>query len=317
MGDESKELTVAEIRDLEWSKFTPFTPDDVKKQADFIQEVMEKVFQPGIHYGIISEGMKPSLLKAGAEKMNFLFRIRQGVPTIEEEKLPGGHLEVKIITPFMDSRGKMLGYGYGSCTTMESKYRFRRAERVCPSCGQATIIKGKKEFGGGWLCWQKKGGCGEKFPDDDERIVTQETGKTENENIADTYNTVRKIAKKRSYVDGTLTVTGCSDFFTQDLEDMSEEDLERLMLVKKKPTADKPKSEKTGTNATATTHDNPVLNTIYNALIQRAGHGTQKNDNTAEIMARRLFKKSWAEIKTLDRDGLQKICFEMGIIFPE
>ena len=37
---------------------------------------------------------------------------------------------------------------------------------LCPECGQPTIIKGKEEFGGGWLCWKKEGisgGCGAKF----------------------------------------------------------------------------------------------------------------------------------------------------------
>lgn len=41
--------------------------------------------------------------------------------------------------------------------------------------------------------------------------------KTENEDIADVYNTVLKIAKKRAHIDATLTVTGAADIFTQDL----------------------------------------------------------------------------------------------------
>ena len=39
----------------------------------------------------------------------------------------------------------------------------------------------------------------------------------ENEDIADVYNTVLKIAKKRAQIDATLTVTGAADIFTQDL----------------------------------------------------------------------------------------------------
>ena len=39
----------------------------------------------------------------------------------------------------------------------------------------------------------------------------------ENEDIADTYNTVLKMAKKRALIDATLTVTGAADMFTQDL----------------------------------------------------------------------------------------------------
>src|SRR3990167_1984679 len=41
--------------------------------------------------------------------------------------------------------------------------------------------------------------------------------KIENEDIADMYNTVLKMARKRAHVDATLTVTGAADLFTQDL----------------------------------------------------------------------------------------------------
>ena len=41
--------------------------------------------------------------------------------------------------------------------------------------------------------------------------------KIENEDIADVYNTVLKMARKRAHVDATLTVTGAADLFTQDL----------------------------------------------------------------------------------------------------
>lgn len=43
--------------------------------------------------------------------------------------------------------------------------------------------------------------------------------RVENPDIADTWNTVLKMAKKRALVDATLTATGCSDMFTQDVED--------------------------------------------------------------------------------------------------
>lgn len=54
-------------------------------------------------------------------------------------------------------------------------------------------------------------------------------GKIENEDIADVYNTVLKIAKKRAHIDATLTVTGAADLFTQDLID--EEDAEQKKPV--------------------------------------------------------------------------------------
>ena len=51
------------------------------------------------------------------------------------------------------------------------------------------------------------------------RYRTVDGKKIENEDIADVYNTVLKMAKKRAHVDATLTVTGAGDLFTQDLID--------------------------------------------------------------------------------------------------
>ena len=34
---------------------------------------------------------------------------------------------------------------------------------LCPHCGADAIIRGREEYGGGWLCFKKKGGCGAKF----------------------------------------------------------------------------------------------------------------------------------------------------------
>lgn len=68
----------------------------------------------------------------------------------------------------------------------------------------------------------------------------------ENADIADTYNTVLKIAKKRSHVDAILTATAASDFFTQDLEDMPREEVrEEKKETKKslKPSGDGAKGE--------------------------------------------------------------------------
>ena len=44
----------------------------------------------------------------------------------------------------------------------------------------------------------------------------------ENADIADVYNTVLKMAKKRAHIDATLTCTGASDMFTQDMIDEDE-----------------------------------------------------------------------------------------------
>ena len=64
--------------------------------------------------------------------------------------------------------------------------------------------------------------------------------KVENEDIADVYNTVLKMAKKRAHVDATLTVTGAGDLFTQDLiEDEEGETKPPVKMPVEKPATDK------------------------------------------------------------------------------
>lgn len=38
--------------------------------------------------------------------------------------------------------------------------------QACPECGKSNaVIKGKEEYGGGWLCFKKRGGCGFTWQD--------------------------------------------------------------------------------------------------------------------------------------------------------
>jgi hypothetical protein len=200
----------------------PLALSDVKAQVNLIQQIMREVMQPDQHYGVIpGTSGKPSLLKPGAEKLIMTFRL---VPDIEEQvvDLPNEHREYRVKAKLYTQNGIFLGAGVGSCTTMEGKYRYRKADLLCPECGQAAIIKGKEEFGGGWVCYQKKGGCGKKWTDANSPFGGVITSRVEHDNPADYYNTCLKMAKKRALVDACLTVTAASDIFTQDIEDMPE-----------------------------------------------------------------------------------------------
>ena len=86
----------------------------------------------------------------------------------------------------------------------------------------ATIIKGKAEYGGGWICFAKKGGCGAKFEDNDPAIIAQQLGQMDNPDPYDLANTLVKMSSKRAYVDAALRTTATSGLFTQDLEDLSD-----------------------------------------------------------------------------------------------
>ena len=227
MDNESRDLAIADERSV----------GEVRNQVNKIQDLMKDLMKNGEHYGIIpGTGTKPSLLKAGAEKLCFVFRLAPEFE-IKQTELAGGHREIQVITTLRNmATGAIVGQGLGSCSTMESKYRWRKLSRTCPKCGQEAIIKGKEEYGGGWVCFKKKGGCGTKYPDDAPEILGQPEGRIENEDIADCYNTVLKMAKKRSIVDATITACAASDIFTQDVEDMVPED----RAVKAEPVDEEP-----------------------------------------------------------------------------
>ena len=199
-----------------------FTPADVKRQADQINELMQLTMVRGVHYGVIPEcGEKPTLLKPGAEKINLMFQLSPELVETNETRYEGFHKEYRVVMALKHTRtGRIWGMGTGSCSTLESKYRYRNAARKCPNCQKESIIKGKAEWGGGWICWKKKGGCGSKFSENDPNITNQEAGKIENEDPADQWNTVLKMAKKRALVDAVLGIGACSDLFTQDLDDI-------------------------------------------------------------------------------------------------
>lgn len=240
------EITLAKQEETSIVVQNQWTANDVIQQVQLIQQVMKKAMKDGEHFGKIPGcGDKPALLKAGAEKLGLTFRLAPQFK-ITKTDLPNNHREYEIVCSLIHiPSGQMWGEGVGSCSTMESKYRFRNANLKCPKCGKETIIKGKKEYGGGWLCWTKKGGCGAKFKDDDPEIKDQEVGKIENDNPANEYNTVLKMAKKRAHVDAMLTATAASDIFTQDIEEFSDNgviveqkkhDIEEAKVIEEKTT---------------------------------------------------------------------------------
>jgi hypothetical protein len=191
--------------------------------VELIQEILKGVMKKGEHYDVIPGcGEKKVLLKSGAEKLSLTFRLAPKYE-VEEVDMGGGHRNFKVrCSLYHIGTGAFIGEGIGSCSTLESKYRYRKAEQTCPECGKPTIIKGKKDYGGGWLCFQKKGGCGAKFEDGDPRIENQNMGRVEYEDPADYWNTCLKMGKKRAHVDAILTATAASDIFTQDIDDSPE-----------------------------------------------------------------------------------------------
>lgn len=214
---------------------------EVTTQVAKIQTLMSAVMKQDEHYGVIpGTGKKPSLLKPGAEKLCFVFRL---VPSfeIDREDFPNGHREyrIKCVLKTMGS-GAIVGEGVGSCSTMESKYRYRSGPveftgRPVPKdywdMRDSNPEEALKAIGG-------KGHSVKKNPDTSRWEIVIAGEKTENPDIADVYNTVLKMAKKRAHVDATITACAASDIFTQDIEDFQEE----APKISPKP-AESPKAE--------------------------------------------------------------------------
>lgn len=189
--------------------------------VQFVRSIMVK----DTDFGVIPGTDKPTLLKPGAEKLATFFGLSKRFQIIERSEdwtgqAHNGEAFFYYLYRCSLHRGDMLiAEADGSCSSFEAKYRWRDSKRVCPNCGQATIIKGKAEYGGGWLCYGKKGGCGAKFKTGDKAIDGQEVGRVANPDVADQVNTIQKMAQKRALIAATLLAVNASEFFTQDLED--------------------------------------------------------------------------------------------------
>jgi hypothetical protein len=166
-----------------------------------------------------------TLLKPGAEKLCSFFGLTPRFAIIErvEDWTGAGHGGEPLFYYFYKCQlvhgAHVVAEGDGSCNSREKKYRYRRAERACPKCGRAAILKSRDD-GGGFFCWRKKDGCGATFAEADPRIVEQVVGQVPNPDVADQVNTLQKMAQKRALIAATLIAVNASEFFTQDVEDM-------------------------------------------------------------------------------------------------
>jgi len=230
----------------------PLSLAQVRTQVNLIQQIMQEVMQKDQHFGVIPGCKKPSLLKPGAEKLSMTFRLRPIIDNdrdiVTKELELEGHREIQVYCHITNMAGVELATGVGSCSTMESKYRYRGGEKNPTAQPVPKKYWNFKKEGKMIEAQQEIGGRGFGVMKDNGSWVICELGeKMENPDIADTYNTVLKMAKKRAYVDGILSATGASDIFTQDVEDMPKEMFNKTGEVEpsasSKPEAAPPKSK--------------------------------------------------------------------------
>lgn len=172
---------------------------EIRAHVNLIQEVMQAVMKDGTHFGTIPGTLKPTLYKAGAEKILSTFRI--AIEPVVEDLSTADEARYRVqARATSQTTGVFLGSGVGECSSSEEKYRWRAA--IC-----------EQEF--------------DETAEDRRRTVWKKgsppyTVKQVRTNFADVANTVLKMAKKRAQIDACLTVTAASDVFAQDIEDLPE-----------------------------------------------------------------------------------------------
>lgn len=183
----------------------------VCEQVNLIQQVLNAVMKKGTHYDVVPGcGDKPTLLKPGAEKLAMTFRLDLQTET-EVIELNGGHREYRSKTNVYHIKtGERLGSGMGSCSTLETKYRYRNENTGRSVPDQYWKTRDSNLLGGSSHTTRKVDGKWYIFH------------QVEYPNPADYYNTCLKMAEKRSKVAAVLNVTAASDLFTQDIEEMQE-----------------------------------------------------------------------------------------------
>ena len=224
---ENKEMTLATTNEQSLFIKPVASLGEMKERYKLMNDFVSSLMIDGKDYGTIpGTGTKPTLLKPGAEKLCTLFGLT--VDLVLDKEIEDWSGKDHSGEPFfyyrynaiMKRGEKIVATSQGSANSWEKKYRYRTADLICPVCGKNTIIKGKKEYGGGWLCYGKKGGCGAKWSDGDPEIESQPRGTIKNENPADIVNTLQKMAQKRAFVAGTIIAANASEYYTQDIEDM-------------------------------------------------------------------------------------------------
>ena len=208
------------------------TLDQAKERWNILVHLREQVLQENTDYGVVPGTTKPTLLKPGAEKLCAQFGLTPRFELIDTIKDWSGteHGEPLFYFEYKCRlyRGDLqVGEGDGSCNSWEKKYRYRKTNIVCPTCGQETIIKSKyppknapRNTPPGWYCNTKSGGCGASFDADEPAIIQQPRGNVPNPDVFDQINTIKKMSQKRALIAAVLVATGASEFFTQDVEDL-------------------------------------------------------------------------------------------------
>lgn len=182
--------------------------EKLQQNIDLIKNVMKNVLKDKVHFGVIKGcGDKPALFKAGAEKLLILFNLTPHLQTETIDKANGHEKYVSICTLIHRQTGETWAVASGSCSTLDSKYRYlwNYTKKECSQeYWETKDIEFNPEIGhykdksGKWLIKIRR----------------------ENPDPADNHNTCRKMSEKKALVGTIMMCTGVSEVLTQDVEDM-------------------------------------------------------------------------------------------------
>lgn len=178
------------------------------------QSIVNQTLSSDSDYGVIG-GSKPTLLKAGAEKILMLLGLSSRYEILEKiEDYDRGIFAYTVKCSLLKG-DNLITEGLGSCNSKEDKYRYRWAwpNEIPNHIDKETLVS-------------KGSGKGLKY-------------RIDNDEIFSLVNTLLKMAKKRAQIDATLTVAALSNVFTQDLEDIKQyAEEERMQTMTSEEAAD-------------------------------------------------------------------------------
>lgn len=235
MMEEQNKLQVIEARPAPLVSLSSTAMDiaELQQQSDLINQLLKRKMIEATkannyqgHYGQIPGTKTLSLLKPGAEMIAKMFRLGAEYQHRIEE-LTGGHINVVVTTKFIHYPTQtVIGFGVGSCSTLESKHRYRTGPveftgqpvpREYWDLRKNDPEAAQKLIGG-------RGYSTKKNPDSGSYEIVMAGQKIDNADPADQWNTALKIAKKRSYVDGIQTLTAAGDIFMINAEAGDDDD---------------------------------------------------------------------------------------------
>lgn len=215
----------------------------------------KSILKKDLDFGEIPGTNKPTLYKAGAEKLRFVYGLGVEMECIDKVlDLDRPFIKYTYRCTIVSKTGQKIAQCEGSCNSLEPKfgYIWKTKEELPESYDISKLpvkTSGKKlsefqfaiskaETTGNygkpleyWAKWSKaiEAGTAKKVmkkTKTGKEMVAYELDESAtvyrilNPDVIGVDNTLMKMAQKRSFVGAMLLATGASEFFTQDIEDM-------------------------------------------------------------------------------------------------